>query len=105
MDLKQHLTGLSGPGSNKKAGYLCPYVVEELIDASGMVPVRVIPQNPDVDIADAYLPNNLCSYLRHAVDMALKQKLNVDIEVPEEPQMIGAIGAALIAMDEAKKNQ
>lgn len=35
------------------------------------------------------------------VSQALKQKLNVDIEVPEEPQMIGALGAALIAMDEA----
>ena len=75
MDLKQHLIGLSGPGSNKKAGFLCPYTVEELIDASDMVPVRLIPQNPDVDIADAYLPNNLCSYLRHAVDMALKGRL------------------------------
>ncbi len=41
-----------------------------------MVPVRMIPQNPDVDI-----------------------------EVPEEPQMIGALRAALIAMDEAYKNQ
>jgi benzoyl-CoA reductase/2-hydroxyglutaryl-CoA dehydratase subunit BcrC/BadD/HgdB len=72
LDFKQHLTGLSGPDSNKKAGFLCPYTVEELIDAAGMVPVRLIPQTPDVDIADAYLPNNLCSYLRHAVDMALK---------------------------------
>ncbi len=75
MDLKKHLTGLSGPDSNKKAGLLCPYTVEEIIDAAGMVPVRIIPQNPDVDIADAYLPNNLCSYLRHAVDMALKGRL------------------------------
>ncbi len=39
------------------------------------------------------------------VSQALKQKLNVDIEVPEEPQMIGALGAALIAMDEAQKYQ
>ena len=37
------------------------------------------------------------------VAQALKQKLKVDIEVPEEPQMIGALGAALIASDEAQK--
>ena len=34
LDLKQHLTGLSGPDSNKKAGLLCPFTVEELLDAA-----------------------------------------------------------------------
>jgi predicted CoA-substrate-specific enzyme activase len=37
------------------------------------------------------------------VRQALIEKLNVDIEVPEEPHMIGALGAALIANDEARK--
>jgi len=55
-----------------KVGILCPYTVEEIIDASGFVPFRLIPQRPSLDIADAYLPNNLCSYLRHVVDMIIK---------------------------------
>jgi predicted CoA-substrate-specific enzyme activase len=39
------------------------------------------------------------------VQQALKQKLNMDIEVPDEPQMIGALGAALIANDEAQNSK
>jgi benzoyl-CoA reductase/2-hydroxyglutaryl-CoA dehydratase subunit BcrC/BadD/HgdB len=59
----------------KKVGFLCPYTVEELIDAAGFVPYRIIPESPDMDLVDAYLPNNVCSYLRHLVDLAAKDGL------------------------------
>jgi len=59
----------------KKVGFLCPYTVEELIDAAGFIPYRIIPKSPDLDLVDAYLPNNICSYLRHLVDLAAKDGL------------------------------
>jgi benzoyl-CoA reductase/2-hydroxyglutaryl-CoA dehydratase subunit BcrC/BadD/HgdB len=59
----------------KKVGFLCPYTVEELIDAAGFVPYRIIPESPQLDLVDAYLPNNVCSYLRHLVDLAAKGSL------------------------------
>ena len=52
MDLNDQFDGLSGLKSRKKAGFLCPYTVEELIDAAGLVPVRLVPHNPDLDTAD-----------------------------------------------------
>jgi benzoyl-CoA reductase subunit C len=58
--------------NEKKIGFLCPYTVEELIEAAGFVPYRIIPESPDLDLGDAYLPNNVCSYLRHLVDLAAK---------------------------------
>ena len=59
----------------EKAGVLCPYTVEEIIDAAGFIPYRIIPNNQTIDHADAYLPNNLCSFLRHVVDMGVKGEL------------------------------
>jgi len=55
-----------------RAGILCPYTVEEIIDASGMVPFRLVPKNDTIEIADAYLPSNLCSYLRHILEDLLR---------------------------------
>jgi benzoyl-CoA reductase/2-hydroxyglutaryl-CoA dehydratase subunit BcrC/BadD/HgdB len=63
---------LSPGAEREKVGILCPYTPEELIDAAGFVPTRVIPENPAVDIVDAYLPNNFCTFLRSTVDMGLK---------------------------------
>jgi benzoyl-CoA reductase/2-hydroxyglutaryl-CoA dehydratase subunit BcrC/BadD/HgdB len=75
LDLKKYTKALNNPEDKEKTGFLCPYTVEELIDAGGMVPVRIIPETPEVDFADAYLPSNLCSYLRYMVDMAMKGRL------------------------------
>jgi benzoyl-CoA reductase/2-hydroxyglutaryl-CoA dehydratase subunit BcrC/BadD/HgdB len=72
LELSKYTGALSRPAEDEKTGFLCPYTVEELIDAAGLVPVRIIPRSPEADIADAYLPSNLCSYLRHMVDMAMK---------------------------------
>ena len=44
--------------------HLYTYTVEEIIGAAGFIPF--------VDIGDAYLPNNLCSFFRHIVDMGIK---------------------------------
>ncbi len=61
--------------SGEQIGLFCPYTVEELIDASGFTPVRLIPQEPTMRYADAYLPGTLCSYLRHIVDMGAAGEL------------------------------
>ncbi len=61
--------------SSKKIGLLCPYTVEELIDAAGFTPVRLIPHEPNMRYADAYLPGTLCSYLRYVVDLSIAGEL------------------------------
>jgi benzoyl-CoA reductase/2-hydroxyglutaryl-CoA dehydratase subunit BcrC/BadD/HgdB len=56
-------------------GIFCPYTVEELIDAAGFQPVRLIPRKTEIRRADAYMPNNICSYLRHILDAGLSGEL------------------------------
>ncbi len=58
-----------------KIGLFCPYSVEELIDAAGFQPVRLIPGRSELQLANGYLPSNFCSYLRHIVDSALRGEL------------------------------
>ncbi len=58
-----------------RIGIFCPYAVVELIDAGNFVPVRLIPRDPTIRKADGYLPNSLCSYLRHIVDLAMRGEL------------------------------
>jgi len=42
--------------------------------------------------------------LNKGVAMELEQILGTTIELPSSPQIIGALGAALLAKDEAEKN-
>jgi benzoyl-CoA reductase subunit C len=59
----------------QRVGFLCPYTVEEIIDAAGFVPFRIIPEQSSFDRADAYLPTNICSFLRQVVEMGVGEAL------------------------------
>jgi benzoyl-CoA reductase subunit C len=59
----------------QRVGFLCPYTVEEIIDAAGFVPFRIIPEQSSLDRADAYLPSNICSFLRQVVEMGVTEEL------------------------------
>ena len=56
-------------------GVSCPYSVEELIDAAGFKPARLMPMGSELQLADGFLPSNFCSYLRHITDRALRGEL------------------------------
>lgn len=58
-----------------RIGVFCPYTAEELVDAAGFQPFRLKPKWTDIRRADAYLPSNFCSYLRHIVDIGLADGL------------------------------
>ena len=56
----------------KVFGYFCNYTPEEIVHAAGILPVRVRGSSENVDQADAHLPSFCCSYMRSALDQALK---------------------------------
>jgi benzoyl-CoA reductase subunit C len=57
----------------KVCGYLCIQVVEEIIEAGDMLPVRVFGDNTvDTSLGDAYLHTNNCPYTRACMSFALK---------------------------------
>ena len=60
----------------KVFGYFCNYTPEEIIHAAGILPVRVRGATENVDRADAHLPSFCCSYMRSALDQALKGRYN-----------------------------
>ena len=53
-------------------GYFCNYTPEEIVYAAGIIPVRIRGSTENVDLADAHLPSFCCSYMRSALDQALK---------------------------------
>jgi benzoyl-CoA reductase subunit C len=53
-------------------GYFCNYTPEEIIHAAGILPVRIRGSAENVEQADAYLPTFCCSFMRTALDQALK---------------------------------
>jgi benzoyl-CoA reductase subunit C len=55
-------------------GYFCNYTPEEIIHAAGIIPVRIRGATENIDLADAHLPTYCCSYIRSALDQALKGK-------------------------------
>jgi len=71
--IQQLKSSIEESASDRKGsiGIFCPYSVEELIDAAGFQPVRLIPGRAELQLADAYLPSNFCSYLRHIADRGL----------------------------------
>ena len=71
----QQLKSTGASGKMERIGIFCPYTVEELIDAAGFQPVRLIPNQAELRFADAYLPSNFCSYLRYIVDQGLSGAL------------------------------
>jgi len=56
----------------KLFGYFCNYTPEELIYSAGIIPVRIRGSAENIDLADAHLPTFCCSYMRSALDQALK---------------------------------
>lgn len=50
--------------STARVGWICSYTPEELIVAAGFVPVRLSADERPPEGAEAYLPANLCPYVR-----------------------------------------
>jgi benzoyl-CoA reductase subunit C len=58
-------------------GYFCSYVPVELISAAGLLPVRLRGAgSTDSGPADAYLSSRVCTYVRHALTLALLGEYN-----------------------------
>ena len=53
-------------------GWICPYVPEEIIDAGGMLPLRITGDQNEIVKADTYLYTNICSYNRAALELGIK---------------------------------
>ena len=56
--------------------------------------------------ADTRISTDLCSFYRIALGMvnALKRRFRASVNLPNEPQIVGALGAALIARDSARSD-
>ena len=59
---------------NKVFGWLCTYVPEEIIHATGILPVRVTGYSQEMELEDgnAYMYINNCSYSRSCLQMGLR---------------------------------
>jgi benzoyl-CoA reductase subunit C len=55
-------------------GWTCTYTPEEIIYAANALPVRVLGDLERTPLADAYLPQNVCSFCRSCFDQALRGK-------------------------------
>jgi benzoyl-CoA reductase subunit C len=56
----------------KVFGYFCNYTPEELIYAAGFIPLRIRGSSENIELADAHLPSICCSFMRSALEGALK---------------------------------
>lgn len=61
----------------KIAGWLCTYVPEEILQAAGMMPMRVTGGAEATPRGDAYLYTNACSYVRNCMEMAIRGDYDV----------------------------
>ena len=53
-------------------GWTCTYTPEEIIYAAHILPVRILGNSGSTRLADAYCPDNMCSFCRSCFDTALK---------------------------------
>jgi benzoyl-CoA reductase subunit C len=53
-------------------GWTCTHTPEEIICAANTLPIRVLGSLERTPLADAYLPQNVCSFCRSSFDQALK---------------------------------
>lgn len=60
----------------KVFGYFCGYVPEELIDAAGIIPVRILGFLDKISLADAHLQTFICAFSRSCLDQGLKGAYN-----------------------------
>ncbi|MBM3713099.1 MAG: 2-hydroxyacyl-CoA dehydratase [Actinobacteria bacterium] len=61
----------------KKIGWLCTYVPEEIIIASGFSPARIIGKDK-VKKAEGYCPINFCPYIKSALEDILNSSSNLE---------------------------
>lgn len=52
-------------------GWTCIYAPEELLHAAGILPVRIMGTPDPQSIADAYLPSNMCPFVRSCLGQGL----------------------------------
>jgi len=60
----------------KVAGYMCTYTPEELLNAAGYLPVRILGYSDSTQRADGLLQAYACSLARAALDLALSAQLD-----------------------------
>lgn len=56
----------------KVFGYFCGYVPEELIDATGIIPVRILGSLDKVSLVDSHMQSFVCAFGRSCLDHGLK---------------------------------
>jgi len=57
--------------TRKIMGYFCDFVPEELLDAAGFIPMRIIGTRKPISLADKYLQSNVCSFARSSLELVL----------------------------------
>lgn len=55
-------------------GWTCTYTPEEIIYAANALPIRILGSLERTPLADAYLPQNVCSFCRSCFDQTLRGK-------------------------------
>ena len=70
---KRHEIARQWKSEGKKVfGYFCGYVPEEMIDAAGIIPVRILGSLEKVTLADTHLQSFICAFARSCLDQGLK---------------------------------
>ncbi len=67
--------------SQRSVFYFCAYVPQELIYASGFLPVRILPSPIYFERSDEYLPKYLCPYLRSVTEEILKEEKRPEMAI------------------------
>jgi len=66
---------LSKARGQKIVGWLCNYIPEELIEAAGMLPIRILGDSGvAIQEADAYLYANTCFFARSCLELGLQNR-------------------------------
>ncbi len=69
----RHDIAKSWKSRNKRVvGWTCTYTPEEIMYAADILPVRILGRSKSTRLADAYCPDNMCSFCRSCFDLALK---------------------------------
>ncbi|MFH1117422.1 MAG: 2-hydroxyacyl-CoA dehydratase family protein [Pseudomonadota bacterium] len=60
-------------GGGKVCGYYCTLIPGEILTAAGMVPYRIRGAgSDDTGLADVHMSSNVCTFVRHTVNLALE---------------------------------
>ena len=69
----RHEVARNWKSQNKRVvGWTCTYTPEEIVYAADILPVRILGSSKSTRLADAYCPDNMCSFCRSCFDLALK---------------------------------